>query len=110
MNIQVATSELPIAASIRTGPRLAASTFPQRSQAPRFRGARGAGATVRGTKETKFQRKSKEADTIRNSGIVKGRGAGRRGGGRGGAARTPAKTPTAEELDAELEAYVKEVK
>ncbi|XP_053598904.1 THO complex subunit 4 [Microplitis demolitor] len=88
MNIQVATSELPVTTSIRGSSRLAASNFPQRSTTNRFRGARGAGAT-------------------------RGRGgaSGRRGaGGRGGGTRTPAKTPTAEELDAELEAYVKEVK
>jgi len=88
MNIQVASSELPVTTSIRAGSRLAGNAFPQRSQPPRFRGTRGAATAVRG------------------------RGAGRRGGGgcRGGATRTPAKTPTAEELDAELEAYVKEVK
>ncbi|XP_043274272.1 THO complex subunit 4 [Venturia canescens] len=86
MNIQVATSELPVPTTIRGGSRLAGNAFSQRSQPARFRGSRGSNSAVRG------------------------RGAGRRGGGGRGAARTPAKTPTAEELDAELEAYVKEVK
>ncbi|XP_012273222.1 THO complex subunit 4 isoform X1 [Orussus abietinus] len=81
MNIQVATSEIPITSSIRGGNRLSGPNYPPRSQ-PRFRGARGA--------------------------IARGRGTGRRGG-RGGS-RPTTKTPTAEELDAELEAYVKEVK
>ncbi|KAG8041342.1 hypothetical protein G9C98_002330 [Cotesia typhae] len=88
MNIQVATSELPVTTSIRGSFRLAGNTFSQRPTTNRFRGARGASAP-------------------------RGRGGpgGRRGGsGRGGSARTPAKIPTAEELDAELEAYVKEVK
>ncbi|XP_015111544.1 THO complex subunit 4 isoform X1 [Diachasma alloeum] len=96
MNIQVATSELPVTTSVRNPARLAAGNFNQRSPT-RFRGARGAGAGPRGnTQKPKIG--------------VKGRGAGRRGGGRGGGARQPTKTPTAEELDAELEAYVKEVK
>ncbi|XP_032683442.1 THO complex subunit 4 [Odontomachus brunneus] len=81
MNIQVATSELPIT-SPRSGPRLSGANYTQRPQT-RFRGNRGAGS-------------------------IRGRGSGRRGG-RGGA-RQITKTPTAEELDAELEAYVKEVK
>ncbi|XP_063973398.1 THO complex subunit 4 isoform X2 [Diachasmimorpha longicaudata] len=87
MNIQVATSELPVTTSVRNPTRLAAGNFNQRSPT-RFRGARGASVGTRG------------------------RGAGRRGGGggRGGSTRQPTKTPTAEELDAELEAYVKEVK
>ncbi|KZC07569.1 PREDICTED: THO complex subunit 4 [Dufourea novaeangliae] len=81
MNIQVATSEIPVT-SIRGGPRLTGSSYTQRPQT-RFRGNRGAGS-------------------------IRGRGTGRRGG-RGGS-RQATKTPTAEELDAELEAYVKEVK
>ncbi|XP_018406924.1 PREDICTED: THO complex subunit 4 [Cyphomyrmex costatus] len=81
MNIQVATSELPIA-SVR-GPRLSGVNYTQRPQT-RFRGNRGTGS-------------------------IRGRGS-RRGGGRGGGTRQTTKTPTAEELDAELEAYVKEVK
>lgn len=82
MNIQVATSEIPVT-SIRGGPRLTSSSnYTQRPQS-RFRGNRGAGS-------------------------IRGRGTGRRGG-RGGS-RQATKTPTAEELDAELEAYVKEVK
>ncbi|TGZ46459.1 THO complex subunit 4 [Temnothorax longispinosus] len=81
MNIQVATSELPVT-SVRGGPRLSGVNYTQRPQT-RFRGNRGAGS-------------------------VRGRGSGRRGG-RGGI-RQATKTPTAEELDAELEAYVKEVK
>ncbi|XP_017891340.1 THO complex subunit 4 isoform X2 [Ceratina calcarata] len=82
MNIQVATSEIPVT-SIRGGPRLSGSSnYTQRPQT-RFRGSRGTGS-------------------------VRGRGTGRRGGR--GAARQVTKTPTAEELDAELEAYVKEVK
>lgn len=48
MNIQVATSELPVTTSIRAGSRLAGNTFTQRSQPPRFRGTRGAGSAVRG--------------------------------------------------------------
>ncbi|XP_046736062.1 THO complex subunit 4 [Diprion similis] len=83
MNIQVATSELPVTSSIR-GSRLSSGSFAQRAQ-PRFRGARGASSN-------------------------RGRGTGGRRGGTRGGGRTPAKTPTAEELDAELEAYVKEVK
>ncbi|KYM81132.1 RNA and export factor-binding protein 2 [Atta colombica] len=81
MNIQVATSELPIT-SVR-GPRLSGVNYTQRPQA-RFRGNRGTGS-------------------------IRGRGSGGRRGGRGGTRQTT-KTPTAEELDAELEAYVKEVK
>lgn len=85
MNIQVATSELPIS-SVRGGPRLSGVNYTQRPQT-RFRGSRGPGS-------------------------IRGRGSGRRGGGGGGrgGARQATKTPTAEELDAELEAYVKEVK
>lgn len=80
MNIQVATSELPIT-SVRGGPRLSGANYAQRPQT-RFRG---------------------------NRGPIRGRGNGGRRGGRGGT-RQATKTPTAEELDAELEAYVKEVK
>lgn len=80
MNIQVATSEIPVPA-VRGGSRLSGNSYAQRTQS-RFRGNRG-------------------------SGSVRGRGARR--GGRGGS-RQATKTPTAEELDAELEAYVKEVK
>lgn len=82
MNIQVATSELPVT-SVRGGPRLSSTNYTQRPQT-RFRGGN------------------------RGTGPVRGRGSGRRGG-RGGT-RQVTKTPTAEELDAELEAYVKEVK
>ncbi|XP_066596845.1 THO complex subunit 4 [Prorops nasuta] len=82
MNIQVATSEIPVA-SARGTSRLGSSSFTQRAQA-RFRGNRGTGTT-------------------------RGRGVGGRRGGRG-TTRQTTKTPTAEELDAELEAYVKEVK
>ncbi|XP_043483412.1 THO complex subunit 4 [Leptopilina heterotoma] len=85
MNIQVATSEIPVPQAIRNTSRIGGGNFPQRSQ-QRFRGNRGTGPT-------------------RGRG---GGGPGRRGG-RGGN-RTATKTPTAEELDAELEAYVKEVK
>ncbi|XP_014606184.1 PREDICTED: THO complex subunit 4-like [Polistes canadensis] len=80
MNIQVATSEIPVP-SVRGGSRLSGNSYVQRTQS-RFRGNRG-------------------------SGPVRGRGARR--GGRGGS-RQATKTPTAAELDAELEAYVKEVK
>ncbi|XP_072750368.1 THO complex subunit 4 [Anoplolepis gracilipes] len=82
MNIQVATSELPVT-SVRAGPRLSGTNYTQRPQT-RFRGNRGTGS------------------------VRAARGSGRRGG-RGGT-RQATKTPTAEELDAELEAYVKEVK
>ncbi|KAK0170684.1 hypothetical protein PV328_008506 [Microctonus aethiopoides] len=89
MNIQVATSELPLTTSVRGTSRLGGNNFSQRSNTTRFRGARGAGPTTRG----------------------RATGGRRGGGGRGsGGARTATKTPTAEELDAELEAYVKEVK
>lgn len=37
MNIQVATSEIPVAQTIRSGPRLGGPNFQQRQQ-PRFRG------------------------------------------------------------------------
>ncbi|XP_011870534.1 PREDICTED: THO complex subunit 4 [Vollenhovia emeryi] len=83
MNIQVATSELPVT-SVRGGARLSSVNYTQRPQT-RFRGGNRGG-----------------------TGSVRGRGSGRRGG-RGGT-RQVIKTPTAEELDAELEAYVKEVK
>ncbi|XP_015595835.1 THO complex subunit 4 [Cephus cinctus] len=84
MNIQVATSEIPVPTSIRGGSRIGGNTYTQRPQT-RFRGTRGTGS-------------------------ARGRGTARRGGGRGSGNRTQTKTPTAEELDAELEAYVKEVK
>lgn len=85
MNIQVATSEIPVPTTMRGGSRLGGN-FTQRPTQQRFRGTRGTGAAARG------------------------RGGGARGrGGRGGS-RPVTKTPTAEELDAELEAYVKEVK
>lgn len=45
MNIQVATSELPVT-SVRGGPRLSATNYTQRPQT-RFRGNRGTGS-VRG--------------------------------------------------------------
>jgi len=45
MNIQVATSELPVT-SIRGGPRLSGSNYTQRPQT-RFRGNRGTGS-IRG--------------------------------------------------------------
>lgn len=80
MNIQVATSEIPVP-SVRGGTRLSGNSYAQRAQS-RFRGNRGSGSV---------------------------RGRGTRRGGRGGS-RQATKTPTAEELDAELEAYVKEVK
>lgn len=44
MNIQVATSELPVTTSIRGSSRLAGNTFSQRPTTNRFRGARGASA------------------------------------------------------------------
>lgn len=81
MNIQVATSEIPVPTTVRGGARIGGNSFVQRPQT-RYRGSRGMGAT-------------------------RGRGSVRRG--RGGS-RQVTKTPTAEELDAELEAYVKEVK
>lgn len=84
MNIQVATSEIPVSTAIRTTSRPIAGNFAQRSAPVKFRGTRG-GASSRG-----------------RSGV--------RRGGRGGGVKTQTKTPTAEELDAELEAYVKEVK
>lgn len=84
MNIQVATSEIPITTAVKTTSRPIGS-FAQRSAPAKFRGARGTNS--------------------------RGRGGVRRGtGGRGGGVKTQTKTPTAEELDAELEAYVKEVK
>lgn len=48
MNIQVATSELPVTTSIRGSSRLAGGNFQQRPTATRFRGARGVGVTARG--------------------------------------------------------------
>lgn len=45
MNIQVATSEIPVT-SIRGGPRLSGSSYTQRPQS-RFRGNRGTGS-IRG--------------------------------------------------------------
>lgn len=48
MNIQVATSELPVTTSVRGTSRLGGNNFSQRSNTTRFRGARGAGPTTRG--------------------------------------------------------------
>ena len=46
MNIQVATSEIPVPATIRGGSRLGVGKFTQRpQQQPRFRGSRGTGST-----------------------------------------------------------------
>lgn len=44
MNIQVATSEIPVTAALRTTSRLASTNFAQRAAPARFRGARGGAA------------------------------------------------------------------
>lgn len=44
MNIQVATSEIPVPQAIRNTSRIGGGNFPQRSQ-QRFRGNRGTGPT-----------------------------------------------------------------
>lgn len=117
MNIQVATSEIPVPA-VRGGSRLSGNSYAQRTQS-RFRGNRGSGS-VRGNLLILFINLvslinlSKffycfisKINLFLWSNKIIGRGARR--GGRGGS-RQATKTPTAEELDAELEAYVKEVK